>query len=93
MSTFATNEYPKEYIPTVFENHETTFNVDNKDYCLTLWDTAGQEDFEKLRLLSYPKVNFQVKKKKNNNLLCYFSSDQLFHSLLFDCKQGFLQKY
>lgn len=30
--------------------------VDDVEFALTLWDTAGQEEYEKLRPLSYPKV-------------------------------------
>jgi Ras-related C3 botulinum toxin substrate 1 len=31
--------------------------VENREYNLTLWDTAGQEDYERLRPLSYPNVS------------------------------------
>ncbi|XP_074594903.1 rho-related protein racD-like [Brevipalpus obovatus] len=43
-----------EYVPTVFENHCGTHDYNNTTYNITLWDTAGQEDYEKLRPLSYP---------------------------------------
>ncbi|ESO82441.1 hypothetical protein LOTGIDRAFT_170072 [Lottia gigantea] len=45
---------PEMYIPTVFDTcvHETTYN--DKQVELVLHDTAGQEDFEVLRPLSYP---------------------------------------
>lgn len=34
--------------------------VDNKIVELTLWDTAGQEDYDRLRPLSYPKSSVIV---------------------------------
>ena len=39
-----------------FENYAETMTVDEVDVNLTLWDTAGQEDYERLRPLSYPGV-------------------------------------
>lgn len=55
--SYTQNEFPEEYVPTVFDNHACTINVDGKDYSLTLWDTAGQEDYERLRPLSYPNTD------------------------------------
>lgn len=55
--TYVTQSFPDEYVPTVFDNHTCKINdEDNESYTVTLWDTAGQEDYEKLRPLSYPNV-------------------------------------
>ncbi|CAB4390168.1 unnamed protein product [Rhizophagus irregularis] len=43
--------------PTVFENHVTDLKIDGKPVQLALWDTAGQEEYERLRPLSYSKAH------------------------------------
>lgn len=54
---FTLGEFPTEYHPTVFENYVTDCRVDGKAVQLALWDTAGQEEYERLRPLSYSKAN------------------------------------
>jgi len=50
---FARGTFPEQYIPTVFENYTAEMDGDNR-VLLHLWDTAGQEDYDRLRPLSYP---------------------------------------
>lgn len=50
---FTLGEFPTEYHPTVFENYVTNCRIDGKAVQLALWDTAGQEEYERLRPLSY----------------------------------------
>ena len=54
------NADPQEYVPTVFENLITTIPSPldpSKMIELALWDTAGQEDFDRLRPLSYNETD------------------------------------
>jgi len=51
---YAQNDFPVDYVPTVFENYTATRKRGNEDIKIHLWDTAGQEEYDRLRPLSYP---------------------------------------
>lgn len=48
---FSKDQFPEVYVPTVFENYVADIEVDGKQVELALWDTAGQEDYDRLRPL------------------------------------------
>lgn len=53
LNVFTRGYFPTVYEPTVFENYVHDIFVDNVHIELSLWDTAGQEEFDRLRSLSY----------------------------------------
>jgi Ras-related C3 botulinum toxin substrate 1 len=66
--SYATGEFPTEYLPTVFENYTAQMKKDGDTILLHLWDTAGQEDYDRLRPLSYPGADVV--------LLCFSTINQ-----------------
>ena len=58
LTRFTEGRFPKTYVPTVFDNAEAALTLDDGRDCLvSLWDTAGQEDYAHLRRMSFPNVH------------------------------------
>ncbi|KII72593.1 Ras-related protein O-RAL [Thelohanellus kitauei] len=61
---FMYNEFVEEYEPTKSDSYKRTIEVDGKEYQVSIFDTAGQEDYEFL------KDQFIL---SSNGFLCVFS--------------------
>ena len=54
------HNFPSDYVPTVFDNYSTNVLLNGSPYTVSLWDTAGQEDYDRLRPLAYPQTDVFV---------------------------------
>ncbi|XP_063721067.1 ras-related C3 botulinum toxin substrate 1-like [Symsagittifera roscoffensis] len=51
------DKFAYDYLPTVFDTRNYHLTIEGETYSLELWDTAGQEDYDTLRPLSYPNTD------------------------------------
>ncbi|KAG5895126.1 hypothetical protein JTB14_008562 [Gonioctena quinquepunctata] len=57
LTTYAYNEFPETHVPTVFDTYSKEIRIEGEEITLALWDTAGEEDYDRLRPLSYPRTS------------------------------------
>jgi len=55
-----TQHFPCNYVRTVFDSYSANIMVKGKPFYVGLWDTAGQEDYDRLRPLSFPATDVFV---------------------------------
>ena len=55
--TYSKDQFPLEYVPTIFDNYSVKVPIAEETYTLELFDTAGQEEYDRLRPLSYPNTS------------------------------------
>lgn len=55
--SYTTSKFPADYVSTVFDNYAVTVMIGDEPFTLGLFDTAGQEDYDRLRPLSYPSTD------------------------------------
>ncbi|KAJ4461785.1 putative rho family small GTPase [Paratrimastix pyriformis] len=54
---FANNIFPEDHVPTVFDDYSANCVLDEHAYSLGLWDTAGQDEYNKMRPFSYNQTH------------------------------------
>ena len=55
--TFCENTFPRYWPMCIMENYSKDVMVDGKQYHIDLWDTAGIDDYDRLRPLSYKNTD------------------------------------
>lgn len=55
--SYTTGSFPGEYLPTVYEDYRPDVMIDGHHCRLSLWDTAANSEYDRLRPLSYPGTN------------------------------------
>ena len=66
--SYINDSFPEEHVPTVLDCYRTEVNIDNRALTLQIWDSAGQDDYSRLRPLGYADADVF--------LLCYSISDR-----------------
>lgn len=64
---FTSDRFSTDYVPTIFDNYQSNILVNSKPITLNLWDTAGQEEFDKIRPISYRNTDIFI--------ICYSVND------------------
>ncbi|KAK9884262.1 hypothetical protein WA026_005214 [Henosepilachna vigintioctopunctata] len=57
---YCNNTFAEDYMPTIHETYITTVKLDDEEVRFALWDTAGEEDYDRLRPLSYPRTDLVI---------------------------------
>ncbi len=55
--SYAKGTFPQGYVPTIFDNYSANITIGEDTCQLLLFDTAGQEEFETLRKISYSETD------------------------------------
>lgn len=60
--TYATNSFPEDFVPTKGPGnvHMCDIWMDGQCVSMSLWDTAGQDEYDNLRSLSYPDTSLPL---------------------------------
>ncbi|GMM47836.1 hypothetical protein DAPK24_044340 [Pichia kluyveri] len=60
LASYVQGKFPTTYEPTIFENQRAIVTNGQITLAADLWDTAGQEEYERLRRLSYSDANIII---------------------------------
>ena len=76
MSFTKNGQFMDVHVPTVLDEFSRIEIINGEKVAMTLWDTAGQEEFDRLRLLAYPRTNVFI--------LCFsLASEESFSNIRF----------
>ncbi|XP_023322353.1 cell division control protein 42 homolog isoform X2 [Eurytemora carolleeae] len=60
LMVYAKDQFPDTYDPTVFDNYQVKVTVGEDTYTIALFDTAGQEDFDRFRPMVFPGTDIFI---------------------------------
>ena len=60
LMSYTTNLFPTEYIPTVFDDYSMNVHVNDEQVSVLLSDTAGQEEYDRLRPIAYNDADIMI---------------------------------
>ncbi|XP_042277825.1 rho-related GTP-binding protein RhoF-like isoform X3 [Thunnus maccoyii] len=75
ITVYTKGVFPEEYVPSVFDKSVVNTRYRGQQFRLHLYDTAGQEEYDRLRPLSYQNVNVVL---ICYNIMCPSSFDNVF---------------
>ena len=55
--TYSTGDFPSDYIPTVSDTIMENQVQGGENHAISVWDTVGSDDYDRLRPLSYPQTS------------------------------------
>ena len=55
--TFTTGSFPREFVPTVFDNYSARVMCQGEPCNLGLWEPTGGDGYDRLRPLAYPETD------------------------------------
>ena len=55
--SYVNDASPGEHIPTIYDNYVANHVIDGMPVQLNLWDTAGLEEYNQVRQMSYPETD------------------------------------
>lgn len=93
--TYSTNNFPTEYVPTVFDNYAVDLVISGNTYALALFDTGLNSNHLAYFLIQLLETKFfiswpgRVRSTASNSL----SSNRCFSSMLFDGVSKFAYKH
>ena len=72
---YSVSQFSTEYIPTIFDNLGVEVKVGGKSVSLGIWDTPGQEDYDKFRPVAYPNAVYI----SSSTIICLAKTEKCFH--------------
>ena len=79
--------FTEDYTPTVFDTFAQTISQDGIEYALTYHDTAGQENYDRIRPLSYPNTDVFILTFAINNRISFANVKDWFQEIRKYCPQ------